>query len=178
MYCRRVSVASLQITSTMPRDGATILSDLIGKLDMLRVSCGKCHRSGRSQFDFRSRTRTAVFFFLRQPRRPNALRPVQNGNAAGKGSWMVRSQPNCNCARCPGTRRSLCKVIEDRRMRKICSPESATTNPTVVFKDRCHLENPRCPLRAKRTSSLHWITSSAQAKERHRNSKAEGLCGL
>ena len=68
----------------MPRDGATILSDLIGKLDVLRVSCSKCHRSGCSQFDFRSRTRAAVFFFLRQPRRPNALRPVaKNGNAAG-----------------------------------------------------------------------------------------------
>jgi hypothetical protein len=30
----------------MPRDGATVFSDLIGKLDVLRVSCGKCHRSG------------------------------------------------------------------------------------------------------------------------------------
>ena len=30
----------------MPRDGAIILSDLIGKLDMLRVACGKCGRDG------------------------------------------------------------------------------------------------------------------------------------
>ena len=30
----------------MPRDGAIILSDLIGKLDMLRVSCEKCRRDG------------------------------------------------------------------------------------------------------------------------------------
>jgi hypothetical protein len=30
----------------MPRDGATIFSDLIGKLDMLRVSCDKCGRDG------------------------------------------------------------------------------------------------------------------------------------
>jgi hypothetical protein len=31
----------------MPRDGAIIFGDLIGKLDMLRVSCDKCGRSGR-----------------------------------------------------------------------------------------------------------------------------------
>jgi hypothetical protein len=30
----------------MPRDGATIFSDLIGKLDVLRVSCNKCERDG------------------------------------------------------------------------------------------------------------------------------------
>ena len=30
----------------MPRDGATIFSDLIGKLDLLRVSCNKCGRDG------------------------------------------------------------------------------------------------------------------------------------
>jgi hypothetical protein len=30
----------------MPRDGATIFSDLIGKLDVLRVSCSKCERDG------------------------------------------------------------------------------------------------------------------------------------
>jgi GcrA cell cycle regulator len=31
----------------MPRDGAIIFSDLIGKLDVLRVECAKCGRSGR-----------------------------------------------------------------------------------------------------------------------------------
>jgi hypothetical protein len=31
----------------MPRDGATIFGDLIGKLDTVRVACGKCGRSGR-----------------------------------------------------------------------------------------------------------------------------------
>ena len=31
----------------MPRDGAIIFSDLIGKLDDLRVSCDKCERFGR-----------------------------------------------------------------------------------------------------------------------------------
>ena len=30
----------------MPRDGATIFSDLICKLDVLRVSCSKCERDG------------------------------------------------------------------------------------------------------------------------------------
>ena len=30
----------------MPRDGAIILGDLIGKLDMLRVACAKCGRVG------------------------------------------------------------------------------------------------------------------------------------
>ena len=31
----------------MPRDGATIFGDLIGKLDVLRVACNKCGRAGR-----------------------------------------------------------------------------------------------------------------------------------
>lgn len=31
----------------MPRDGAIIFRDLIGKLDVLRVECAKCGRSGR-----------------------------------------------------------------------------------------------------------------------------------
>ena len=30
----------------MPRDGAIIFVDLIGKLDVLRVSCDKCGRDG------------------------------------------------------------------------------------------------------------------------------------
>jgi hypothetical protein len=30
----------------MPREGAIIFSDLIGKLDVLRVSCSKCERDG------------------------------------------------------------------------------------------------------------------------------------
>ena len=30
----------------MPRDGAIIFSDLIGKLDTLRVNCEKCGRDG------------------------------------------------------------------------------------------------------------------------------------
>jgi hypothetical protein len=30
----------------MPRDGATIFADLIGKLDVLRVACDECGRDG------------------------------------------------------------------------------------------------------------------------------------
>ena len=30
----------------MPRDGAITFSDLVGKLDVLRVSCSKCERDG------------------------------------------------------------------------------------------------------------------------------------
>jgi hypothetical protein len=30
----------------MPRDGAIIFGDLIGKLDVLRVTCKKCGRDG------------------------------------------------------------------------------------------------------------------------------------
>jgi hypothetical protein len=30
----------------MPRDGAIIFSDLIGKLDLLRAGCDKCGRDG------------------------------------------------------------------------------------------------------------------------------------
>jgi hypothetical protein len=35
----------------MPRDGAIVLSDLIGKLDVLRVACAKCGRAGRYRLD-------------------------------------------------------------------------------------------------------------------------------
>jgi hypothetical protein len=31
----------------IPRDGAIIFGDLIGKLDVLRIDCPKCGRSGR-----------------------------------------------------------------------------------------------------------------------------------
>ena len=31
----------------VPRDGAIIFSDLIGKLDLIRVACDKCSRAGR-----------------------------------------------------------------------------------------------------------------------------------
>ena len=31
----------------MPRDGAIIFGDLIGKLSVLRVACDKCHRNGQ-----------------------------------------------------------------------------------------------------------------------------------
>jgi hypothetical protein len=31
----------------MPCDGAIIFSDLMGKLDVLRVECAKCERAGR-----------------------------------------------------------------------------------------------------------------------------------
>jgi hypothetical protein len=32
---------------TMPRDGAIIFGDLIGKLEFLHVACDKCGRKGR-----------------------------------------------------------------------------------------------------------------------------------
>ena len=32
--------------SILPRDGAILFSDLIGKLDVLRVSCSQCGRDG------------------------------------------------------------------------------------------------------------------------------------
>ena len=35
----------------MPRDGAIIFSDLIGKLGLLRVSCEKCGRDRRYRLD-------------------------------------------------------------------------------------------------------------------------------
>jgi hypothetical protein len=41
----------------MPRDGAIILSDLIGKLDVLRVACSKCERAGRYRLDRLSKDR-------------------------------------------------------------------------------------------------------------------------
>ena len=33
----------------MPRDGAIVFGDLIGKLDVLHVHCPKCNRAGRYQ---------------------------------------------------------------------------------------------------------------------------------
>ncbi len=35
----------------MPRDGAIIFGDLIGKLDVLNVACEKCERAGRYRLD-------------------------------------------------------------------------------------------------------------------------------
>ena len=35
----------------MPRDGAIIFSDLLGKLDVLRVACDKCGRDGSYRLD-------------------------------------------------------------------------------------------------------------------------------
>jgi hypothetical protein len=35
----------------MPRDGSLTPADLIGKLDVLRVECDKCSRSGRYHVD-------------------------------------------------------------------------------------------------------------------------------
>ena len=35
----------------MPRNGAIVFSDLIGKLDALNVACDKCQRAGRYHLD-------------------------------------------------------------------------------------------------------------------------------
>jgi hypothetical protein len=35
------------VNCNMPHDGEIIFSDLIGKLDLLRVECAKCGRAGR-----------------------------------------------------------------------------------------------------------------------------------
>jgi hypothetical protein len=35
----------------MPHDGATILSDLVGKLDAVRVTCERCGRNGRYRLE-------------------------------------------------------------------------------------------------------------------------------
>ena len=40
-----------EIGVAMPRDGAIIFADLIGKLDVLRVTCAKCERAGRYRLD-------------------------------------------------------------------------------------------------------------------------------
>jgi hypothetical protein len=48
----------------MPRDGAIIFGDLIGKLDVLAVACDKCGRAGRYPLkrliDDRGRNATVV----------------------------------------------------------------------------------------------------------------------
>jgi hypothetical protein len=35
----------------MPREGAIIFRDLVGKLEVLHVECAKCGRSGRYRLD-------------------------------------------------------------------------------------------------------------------------------
>jgi hypothetical protein len=35
----------------MPREGAIIFGDLVGKLDVLRIECDKCGRRGRYRLD-------------------------------------------------------------------------------------------------------------------------------
>ena len=46
----------------MPRDGAIIFGDLIGKLDVLYVHCEKCSRAGRYRLDrlIKERSRDAT----------------------------------------------------------------------------------------------------------------------
>jgi hypothetical protein len=46
----RVNAMSTK-TCRMPRDGAIIFGDLIGKLDVLYVHCEKCTRAGRYRLD-------------------------------------------------------------------------------------------------------------------------------
>jgi hypothetical protein len=36
----------------MPREGAIIFGDIVGKLDVLRVECDKCGRAGRYHVDW------------------------------------------------------------------------------------------------------------------------------
>ena len=60
-----------------PRDGATIFSDLIGKLDVLRVSCDKCERDVSYQLngliETRGRCRGNSFALIVYFRRPGLL---------------------------------------------------------------------------------------------------------
>jgi hypothetical protein len=41
----------VKFTPSCERDGAIIFGDLIGKLDVLRVTCNKCERAGRYRLD-------------------------------------------------------------------------------------------------------------------------------
>jgi hypothetical protein len=68
----------------MPRDGAIIFSDLVGKLDMLRVSCEKCGRDGcyglAKLIDKRGRDGKLVDWLDRKDRAKQR---------SGGGSWNV-----------------------------------------------------------------------------------------
>ena len=68
----------------MPRDGAIIFSDLIGKLDMLRVSCEKCGRDGSYRL--------------------NGL-IEKRGRDAKLIDWLGELQPNAQCRCFPVTAR-------------------------------------------------------------------------
>ena len=43
------SGGKIPVESSMPRDGAIIFGDLIGKLDAVRATCSRCGRDGRYQ---------------------------------------------------------------------------------------------------------------------------------
>lgn len=43
--------AHARLALTMPRDGAIIFRDLVGKLTVLRITCDKCGRSGQYRLD-------------------------------------------------------------------------------------------------------------------------------
>lgn len=46
MLLRELEFERQEKVSRMPREGATIFGDLIGKLDVLRVQCDRCGRDG------------------------------------------------------------------------------------------------------------------------------------
>jgi hypothetical protein len=87
--------SGLRLRRTMPRDNALALGDLVGKLGMLRVECGKCERAGSY----------SVRFLVQQCGREHTILDLKDQLTA---DCPRRVKRNDQCgARCPG----LLKVL-------------------------------------------------------------------
>jgi hypothetical protein len=64
----------------MPKDGAIIFGDLIGKLDLLRIECPKCGRSGRCRL---------ADLLMRYGRNEKLFAPT--ARASSRGARMIRA---------------------------------------------------------------------------------------
>ena len=85
--------------SILPRDGAVIFSDLIGKLDVLRVSCSQCARDGCYDLSRLITQRLARRNYGHLPEKDGAQyeRPVRcTMSAIAAGALTFRKGLSCN----------------------------------------------------------------------------------
>jgi hypothetical protein len=104
----------------MPREGAVIVRDLIGKLEVLRVECDKCGRCGMYHLDrlierygidaklfdweppntSRQFPDGAIGAVIRQPSGPARQRSCIPSNMTRREAFSSLSQPSCHRDRC------------------------------------------------------------------------------
>ena len=83
----------------MPRDGAIIFSDLIVKLDVLRVSCAKCGRDGSYRLNGlkrRGRDGKVIDWLDELTAEPSGARCQDLAGVL----WAQKEQPIVNPCRC------------------------------------------------------------------------------